>query len=154
MSTTDTTPELPGQIETWRYMGRREGQSGTVYGSWQVPDRPRALLFKGAGYVIGAWYDVRVTRSPEGVTMHGTPEYARTDHSDPCAEWEMADKQVQVKAHRRTLERNAKRRGAVDEALAPLLELAAVMSSSYAAQEALVGYVRHQLHQAFAGRTS
>lgn len=90
---------------------------------------------------VGSHYTVQVSRHDGTLTLHGTPEYAGSaaDEATRRALWaEHTLAQTQVEASR--AERDAARRNALDEALAPLLEVAAGLRTG-AQRDALAAYV-------------
>jgi len=89
-----------------------------------------------------------VSRHDGTLTLHGTPEYAGSaaDQATRRALWaEHTLAQTQTEASR--AERDAARRNALDEALAPLLELAGGLRTG-AQRDALAAYVIRKLHNA------
>jgi len=146
---------LVGQAETWRYGGLRLGRSGKLLHCWHDGQKPGGLLFarKGASsFAIGALYRFDVTRTPEGVTIHGVPEYAgRGPEDEAVAQWELEDKAAQAEKARKSLEANARKMSAVDHALEPLLAVAA-NTTTWTQQQALLDHVSRELNRAFMGR--
>ena len=102
---------------------------------------------------IGSRYVVRVTRRDDGgLTLHGVPEYAssQADQATRQALWaEHTVAQAQIEARR--AERDAARRNALDEALAPLVDLARPLRTG-AQRDALAAYVIRKLHNAWTTR--
>ena len=90
-----------------------------------------------------------VSRHDGTITLHGTPAYAGSaaDEATRRAVW--AEHTVaQTRLEMIRAERNAARRSALDEALAPLLELACPLRTS-AERDALAAYVIRKLHNAW-----
>lgn len=102
---------------------------------------------------VGSRYTAQVTRRDGGaITLHGTPEYvgSQADGETRAALWtEHTLAQTRIESLRS--ERDAARRNALDEALAPLLELAAPLRTG-AQRDALAAYVIRKLHNAWATR--
>jgi hypothetical protein len=94
-----------------------------------------------------------VTRRDGGaITLHGTPEYAGSQAGQEAraALWtEHTLAQTRIEVLR--AERDAARRNALDEALAPLLELAAPLRTG-ARRDALAAYVFRKLHSTWTTR--
>ena len=106
----------------------------------------------GTRMAVGSHYTVQVSRHDGTLTLHGTPEYAGSaaDEATRRALWtEHTLAQTRLESIR--AERDAARRNALDEALAPLLELAAPLRTS-AQRDALAAYVIRKLHNAWATR--
>ncbi|HEY2261234.1 MAG TPA: hypothetical protein VGI96_01265 [Streptosporangiaceae bacterium] len=117
--------------ETWTYGGIRAGKNGKKGHAWldAAGEDHWFARTDGGRMAIGSRYGVRVTRRDDGgITVHGTPEYAGTaaDEATRQALWaEHAVAQAQIETVR--AERDAARRNALDEALAPLLALASTL---------------------------
>lgn len=101
---------------------------------------------------VGSRYTVQVSRHDGTITLHGAPQYAGSaaDEATRRTLWaEHTLAQTQLESIR--AERDAARRNALDEALAPLLKLAAPLRTS-AQRDALAAYVIRKLHNAWATR--
>ena len=108
------------------------------------------LLFASAGGrpAIGSLYTARVTRSDDGITLHGTPGYTGSQAGQAARQaLRAAHALAQTRLETLPAERDAARRSALDEALAPLLELAAPLRTR-AQRDALAAYVLRRLHEA------
>jgi hypothetical protein len=136
--------------ETWTYGGIRAGKDGKRRHAWLDPGGEE-LLFTSAGGrpAIGGLYTARVTRGDDGITLHGTPEYTGSQ-AGPAARQALWTAHTLALTRLETLraERDAARRSALDEALAPLLELAASLRTG-AQRDALAAYVLRRLHEAW-----
>jgi hypothetical protein len=136
--------------ETWTYGGIRAGKDGKRRHAWLDPDGEE-LLFASAGGrpAIGSLYSARVTRGDDGITLHGTPEYTGS-HADQAVRQALWTAHALAQTRLETLraERDAARRSALDEALAPLLELAAPLRTG-AQRDALAAYVLRRIHEAW-----
>ena len=136
--------------ETWTYGGIRAGKDGKRRHAWLDPGGEE-LLFASAGGrpAIGSLYTARVTRGDDGITLHGTPEYtgSQADQAARRALW-TAHTLAQTRLETLRAERDAARRSALDEALAPLLELAAPLRTG-AQRDALAAYVLRRIHEAW-----
>ena len=101
---------------------------------------------------VGSHYTAWVTRRDDGgITLHGTPEYAGSQASQEtrAALWtEHTLAQTRIESLR--AERDDARRNALDEAIAPLLELELAAPLRTGAQrDALAAYVIRKLHSAW-----
>ena len=146
----------PGPVpatETWIYGGVRVGKDGKRLHAWLDPDGEEHWFSRtGTRMAVGSRYIVQVSRHDGTLTLHGAPEYAGSaaDEVTRRALWtEHTLAQTQLESIR--AERDAARRNALDEALAPLLELAAGLRTS-AQRDALAAYVIRKLHNAWAAR--
>ena len=136
--------------EVWTYGGVRVGQGGKRVHAW-LDASGEELLFSrtGARMAVGTQYTVSVSRHDGTITLHGTPAYAGSaaDEATRRAAW--AEHTVaQTRLEMIRAERNDARRSALDEALAPLLELAAPLRTS-AERDALAAYIIRKLHNAW-----
>ena len=110
----------------WTYGGVRVGKDGKRVHAW-LDTSGEELLFSrtGARMAVGSQYTVSVSRHDETITLHRTPAHAGSaaDEATRRAVWtEHTVAQTRLEMIR--AERNDARRSALDEALAPLLELA------------------------------
>jgi hypothetical protein len=149
MSGEDSPGPVP-DTETWIYGGIRAGQDGKRRHAWIDPAGQEHWFSRvGARMAVGSRYTVQVSRHDGTLTLHGTPEYAGSaaDQATRRALWtEHTLAQTQIEASR--AERDAARRNALDEALAPLLEVAAGLRTG-AQRDALAAYVLRKLHNAW-----
>jgi len=148
-----STPAGPA-TEQWTYGGLRVGKGGKRRHAWLDPGGAE-LLFSGtgSGAAIGSHYTARVTRDDDGaITLHGTPEYAGTQAGEPArrALW-AADTLARTQLETLRAERDDARRNALDEAITPLLEVAAPLRTS-AQRDALAAYVIRKLHSTWGTR--
>jgi hypothetical protein len=147
-----TGPSPGPATETWTYGGIRADKDGKKWHAWIDPAGEDHWFARvgGSRTAVGSHYTVRVTRRDGGaVTLHGTPEYAGTQAGQEAraALWtEHTLARTRIEALR--AERDAARRNALDEALAPLLELAAPLRTG-AQRDALAAYVIRRLHGAW-----
>ena len=135
--------------ETWTYGGIRADKDGKKWHAWADPAGEEHWFARTGGgrMAVGSHYTVRVTRRDDGgITLHGTPEYAgsQAGRETRAALWtEHTLAQTRVEILR--AERDAGRRNALDEAIAPLLELAGPLRTG-AQRDALAAYVIRKLH--------
>lgn len=120
--------------EVWVFAGVRVTAERKRVFVWVNPSEPegsdyRELWFKGSGrmQVVGAEYRVTVTRKPGGgLTRHGAPVYIGR-HADDAfrAELEARHRANDAKYRLVQMEESDRRSSALDEALEPLLTVAA-----------------------------
>jgi hypothetical protein len=136
--------------ETWTYGGIRADKDGKRWHAWVDPAGEEHWFARTGGRMaVGSRYTARVTRRDDGISLHGTPEYAgsQADRETRATIWtEHTLAQTRIEALR--AERDAARRNALDEAIAPLLELAAPLRTG-AQRDALAAYVIRTLHNAW-----
>ena len=136
--------------EVWTYGGVRVGKGGKRVHAW-LDTSGEELLFSRAGarMAVGSQYTVSVSRHDEAITLHGTPAYAGSaaDEATRRAVW-AGHTVAQTRLEMIRAERNDARRSALDEALAPLLELAGPLRTS-AERDALAAYVLRKLCNAW-----
>jgi hypothetical protein len=141
--------------ETWAYGGIRADKAGKRWHAWLDAAGQEHWFARtgGSRMAVGSHYTLRVTRRDDGaITLHGTPEYARSqaDEATRRTLWtEHTLAQTRIESLR--AERDAARRSALDEAIAPLLELAAPLRTG-AQRDALAAYVIRKLHSTWTTR--
>lgn len=149
MGSEDNAPPVPG-TETWTYGGIRASADGKRRYAWIDPAGEEHWFSRtGAQMAVGSHYTVQVSRHDGTITLHGTPGYAGSaaDEATRRALWtEHTLAQTQIEVGR--AERDAARRNALDQALAPLLEVAAGLRTG-AQRDALAAYVIRKLHNAW-----
>jgi hypothetical protein len=138
--------------ETWTYGGTRAGKDGKKWHAWLDAAGEEHWFARtgGSRMAVGSRYTAQVTRRDDGgISLHGTPEYARSQAGEETRRslWtEHTLAQTRIEALR--AERDAARRNALDEAIAPLLELAAPLRTG-AQRDALAAYVIRKLCNAW-----
>jgi hypothetical protein len=148
-----TTPGPEPAEETWTYGGLRASRDGKRRHAWLDPGGEELLFAAAKGSpAIGSRYTARVTRAADGVTLHGTPAYAgtRADDGTRRALW-AADALARTQLETLRAERDDARRNALDEAIAPLLDLAAPLRTG-AQRDALAAYVIRKIHDTWTSR--
>ncbi len=119
--------------ETWTYGGIRADKDGRRWHAWLDPAGEEHWFGRTGGRMaVGSHYTAQVTRRDGGgITLHGTPEHAGTQAGQEvrAALW-TAHTLAQTRIESLRAERDAARRSALDEALAPLLELAGPLRTS------------------------
>ncbi|HLJ99128.1 MAG TPA: hypothetical protein VKU39_04380 [Streptosporangiaceae bacterium] len=134
--------------ELWTYGGVRAGNGGKRVHAWIDPAGEELWFARTGAAAIGSHYTVSVTRREDGITLHGKPAYAGSD-AEPgtCRALRAADAVAQATLAGLRAERSAARRNALDEAIAPLAELAGSLRTG-AERDALAAYVIRKLHDA------
>lgn len=98
---------------------------------------------------VGSHYTIQVSRHEGTITLHGPPAYAGSAAGEATRRALWAEHTVaQTRLEMIRAERKAAHRNALDEALAPLLEVAAPLRTS-AERDALAAYVLRKLHHAW-----
>jgi hypothetical protein len=145
-----TQPGPEPATEVWTYGGVRVGNNGKRLHAWLDPGGEELLFSRtGARMAVGSHYTVQVSRRDGTITLHGTPTYADSAGDEAARRALWAEHTVaQTRLEMIRAERNAARRSALDEALAPLLEVAAPLRTS-AERDALAAYVLRKLHTAW-----
>jgi hypothetical protein len=141
-------------LERWVYAGVRMNGDGKKRHAWIDPAAHEQWFTKGsARWVIGAVYEVSVTRNGDRRTQHGDPVLAEAaDHDDPrVADYEAADRIAKTHLAARQRERDAAKTSALDEAIAPLERIAARFGSG-ADLDALAAYVTRRICAAYFNR--
>ncbi len=136
--------------EVWTYGGVRVSQGGKRVHAW-LDASGEELIFSrtGARMAVGSQYTVSVSRHDETITLHGTPAYAGSAADEATRRTVWAEHTVaQTRLEMIRAERSDARRSALDEALAPLLELAGPLRTG-AERDALAAYVLRKLHNAW-----
>jgi hypothetical protein len=143
------SPSPPG-TETWVYGGIRVDSDGKRCHAWIDPAGEDHWFSRtGAGMAVGSCYTVEVSRHDGTLRLHGVPEYAGSAANDATrrALWtEHTLAQTQLETIR--AERDARRRNALDEAIAPLMQVASGLRTA-AQRDALAAYVIRKLHNAW-----
>jgi hypothetical protein len=145
---TATDPE-PAQ-ERWTYAGVRV-LDGKRQHAWLDPTGEELLFARtGGSMAVGSHYTAQVIRRDDGrITLRGTPIYAGSAAGEATrlALW-AKHTAAQTRLELIRAERNAARRNALDEALAPLLEVAAGLRTS-AERDALAAYILRRIQHAW-----
>ena len=145
---TATDPE-PAQ-ERWTYAGVRV-LDGKRQHAWLDPTGEELLFSRtGGSMAIGSHYTAQVIRRDDGRTiLRGTPVYAGPAADETTRRRLQAEHTAaQTRLELIRGERNAARRNALDEALAPLLEVAAGLRTS-AERDALAVYILRRIQHAW-----
>jgi hypothetical protein len=148
------TTEPGYTAETWRWMGERVGAKGDRRNVWQDP-AGEALYFAAkpstAGGVVGGYYTAAVQRHDDAKSLSlRSVQFARPPgRGDALADqWRAEDRAAKARVSARRRERDAARANELDEALAPLLAIAANLRT-HADQEALMMLVLRKMNNAW-----
>jgi hypothetical protein len=148
--TTDTGPAS----ERWLCLGRRWSERDTrIYTLWRSLDDGRDRYYAKLPGTLGCQYEVSATPTGDtgtGRIVHGDARFLdRTTDTPPeqLGAWEVADRAAWAARRAHALEASAKRSSEVDTALAPLLGIAARLTT-YADRAALAAYVTAKVHTA------
>jgi hypothetical protein len=151
MSEPANTDGVP-QPERWIYGGQRLTADNSKCHAWVPEGTDHELLFRHQsrhGWAIGAICQVTVSRNGERVSLHEAADARWVGRIDDLAErarLETLDMHARDVLASLAFERKAKADPALAEALAPLLAVAATLSTS-AQLRALLGYVTEQVHR-------
>ena len=152
MNTTDGQPATERVTEIWIACGVR-AISGTRYAQFLDPAGHPMVYGRKIGrrpWRIGAAYRVTVERDAEGknAVIYGMPEPTGEMHEDTDAvqRWAVESMVAEQKLALAIVDRKA--RGAIDEALWPLLELAAATIRTGAERDALTALVVRRISDA------
>lgn len=154
---TDITTGAPAPepaAEQWIWVGRRMDRKGAMSAVWQDP-AGNWLWYKTsmAGLAIGATYEAQVIRGEDSrVTLRGRPRFTGGGGRHPdAAQWEAQELADKAEARRRSREKDAARNTALDEALEPLLDIAAGLRTG-ADRDAFAAHVLNAIHRSWATR--
>lgn len=136
--------------EVWIFAGNRVDAKGRRAHVWQPVGTDELLWFRPRGtYVVGSEYRVQVTRhTDDNLTKHGAAVYVGRHGDDAVrAKLEAAHRAAETRLRVAALERNDKRKSALDEAVEPLAEI--LRSASTVDRDALLAYVLRRLARAW-----
>ncbi len=126
--------------ENWTYGGRRVLE-GKRYHAWQDGTGRERYYAKSAATVIGGRYVVTVSREGRNTWLHGEPRYTGEQVDERTRrEMEALDIAAMAVLAAKTRERNDARRKALDDALRPLVDLAAKVAFGHE-RDAFLAYV-------------
>lgn len=139
--------------ERWTYIGRRLSPRGKPMLVWLDTDGEKhwfALTGRIKMPVVGGVYQLPVNRQPDGGGLRSRlsqAEFQEVHHDNVhIGRWQTADLTAATELARIRLEASARRRNALDEALAPVLDIATGLRS-YADKETLARYAARRIHQ-------
>jgi len=133
--------------ERWIYGGIRVLDDKRVHAWIDPTGRELLYTFKRSGnWAIGSYYTARVTRAGGSTRLHSIPTYTGDGYTDDEPRRQLWAKDTAARAQLALLtqERNAARRNAIDEALAPLIAAARALKTS-ADRDAFTAYVMRRL---------
>jgi hypothetical protein len=132
--------------ERWTYGGHRVLDGKRVH-AWIDPSgRELLYAFKRATiWAIGSYYTAHVSREDTTTRLHNTPTYTGEQADDDLRRhlW-AADTAARAQLARLAQERNDARRNALDDALAPILAVAATLKTG-PDRDAFTAYVLRRL---------
>lgn len=137
--------------ETWTYAGQRVGSDRKRWGAW-VDGEGKVRLYaeaRAAHYVVAGRYEVQVRHADGKTWRRPDPQYTGERDDSRAAEHATADHIARIKLAAAKVERSHLKQDALDDALAPLMKLAAAYRNQ-SDQDALAAYVIRQLHAAWA----
>lgn len=139
--------------ETWAYAGSRLGSDGKRTGAWSDPVDGRLRYWTDRGsFVVGAGYTLQIDRTDgDAVYRRGNPEFAHRDACTPAEllAWTIEHEKAERFLERQRAEARVKRQGSViDQAAAPLCELAATVKT-FGELETLMAAVRRRMIDAW-----
>jgi hypothetical protein len=140
-----TGDDEAGRVEeVWTYAGRRV-LDGKRYYAWQDGTGRERYYAKSSASVIGGRYTVSVGCEGDRVCMYGEPRYTG-DYLDAQTrrEMEVLDIAAMAVLAAQARERRDARQKALDDALQPLVDLAAKVSFGHE-RDALLAYVIRRL---------
>ncbi len=140
-------PARDGRVEeVWTFAGRRESD-GKRYYAWQDPHGQERYYAKVPAHTIGGRYALLVTRNGDRVSVCPEPRYTgeRVDEGTR-REMEALDIAASALLAAQARDRNDARRKALDDAVAPLAEIAAKLRFGHE-RDAFLAYVIRRLAQ-------
>jgi hypothetical protein len=134
--------------ETWVYTGVRRTASGQARQSWR-DEAGRSYIYPGRyGHLVtGGYYTVDVNRADESLTRYAPVYTGRRVDAEERAALEAQEFGVKAQIAREARERKDRKDSALNDALRPLLAVAAKLNGT-ADREALARYVAARIHQA------
>jgi hypothetical protein len=132
--------------EVWVYAGRRDSD-GKKYYAWQDPHGQERYYAKVPALTVGGKYTLRVTRHGDRVSVYPDPRYTGEQVDQPTRrEMEALDIAATAILAAATRDRNDARRKALDDAVAPLAQIAAKLRFGHE-RDAFLAYVIRRLTQ-------
>jgi hypothetical protein len=136
----------PRVEEVWTYAGRRE-RKGKRYFAWQDTDGTERLYEKVPGVLVGGRYTVTVARDGENTWIYGEPLFAGSPLNERIRhEMEALDIAATTALAAKKRERNQARTRALDDAIQPLVKIAAKLNFGDE-RDAFLAYVIRRLTQ-------
>ena len=125
---TDEQREPEPVTERWAYAGQCPTRTGLAEAWATDAGNGDEVAYTGRGkHIIGALYDVRVSRVDKRVIRHGTPGYTgeRLPHDDDrVRRWAVRDNAARIGQQQRQAEAKDAKRDTIDHAIEPLMTLA------------------------------
>jgi hypothetical protein len=141
--------------ERWVCIGTRLSHNDKRCNAWLTPAGDTKLYAGRESYVTGAVYEVQVRHTPDGHTVRvGSPRYvgSASVSDERLATWRAEEISDLAELARQARERKAKRDGdgPLEEAMAPLLAIAAQLRTSDQ-KNALIADVIRRMSMAWTG---
>jgi len=140
------------QTEHWTCAGVRVGSDHKRCVAWEDPHGEMYLYADRAKYILGAVYEIQVTRKDDGVYRRGHPVFGQHHGNVTDAklrEWRTAELEAEQYLARQARERKARGKAdPLDDALAPLMEYAR-SARSESQRSALIADVIYRLNMAW-----
>lgn len=146
-----TAAEPDPAAELWTYGGVRVGRAGKRVHAWITPGGEELWYTRFGAAAVGSQYTVTVTRHDAKNIVHGNPEYSGPADPGTRRDLQAAHAIAQARLAGIRAERSDARRSALDQAIAPLLEIAGPLRTS-AERDALAAYVIRKLHDSWNSR--
>lgn len=146
-----TAPGPEPAAELWTYGGVRVGRAGKRVHAWITLSGEELWYTKFGAAAVGSQYTVTVTRHDGTNTVHGAPEYSGPAGPETRRDLQAAHAIAQARLASIRAERSDARRSALDQAIAPLLDIAGTLRTS-ADRDALAAYVIRKLHDSWNSR--
>jgi hypothetical protein len=139
--------------ESWTYLGRRITRTDdTAVQVWldAAGEEHRFGAGRGPNPVVGGIYQLPVHRNAATNSLRIQPGQARYRgrHDNPVhiGQWQAADITTATRLAEQRLEASARRRNTLDDALKPVLDIAAGLKA-YADKDTLARYITRRIHQ-------
>jgi hypothetical protein len=144
MSETEAAPASNFVEEEWTYMGPSSTTTGAFV--WRDGDGHRMVYKKFRARVFGGLHTIRVERVDSHTYVSGEPVYTGRQSED-AGQIQITALDVERRLRTKRLEANTSRTQTIDEAIAPLLELAGGIRSM-SDRRALLDYITARVYTA------
>lgn len=132
--------------ESWTYLGVRVDDKGKPIHAWRDSARVTRLFTALKASVVGGGYSLDVEhKDGDGVVVSPSTMKFMGVHAPDADVIQLEHKAAQKRLEAARLERSGSRHDALEEAIAPLLELAG-RTKSHASKAALVDYVTRRIY--------
>lgn len=142
--TPETASDEPEFVtERWVYLGPHGGSASHV---WRDPSEQKLVYDKLKARIFGGIYSVQVRRQDDSVRVLRDVTWTG-ERAEDAAAIEVQARKTEVMNARIRLEKNSSRHATIDEAIEPLIEIAANLIST-TDRAALAEYVTSKIHAA------